>query len=245
MITMSDGIQTVSEVQKVNATFKDMAAPERMIWLYEQFGSRLLLSSSFGLQAAVMLDLVRKYTPKLPVVWIDTGYLFPETYQYAEQLIDSFGMDVKVYQPRLSAARQEALYGKLWEQGEEGNARYSLINKIEPMDRALKEFGADIWISGLRRSHSRTRAHREFAEQQKSTTKVYPILDWADAQVAAYFYDNKLPKHPLESQGYRTMGDWHSTSPVTDGGSAETSRFAGEKYECGLHLDSDAPDFQI
>ncbi len=203
------------------------------------------MSSSFGLQAAVMLDLVRKHAPEVPVVWIDTGYLFPETYQYAEQLIATFGLNVKVYQPKLSAARQEALYGKLWEQGQEGNASYSLINKVEPMDRALKEFGADIWISGLRRAHSNTRANRAFAEQQKNTIKVYPILDWADAQVASYFYDNKLPRHPLEAEGYQTMGDWHSTSPVTEGGSAESSRFNGEKYECGLHIDSGAADFQI
>jgi len=242
---MGNPVQSTSDVEKVNATFNKMSAPERMIWLHEQYGSRLLLSSSFGLQAAVMLDLVRKHAAQIPVVWIDTGYLFPETYQYAEQLIEMFGLDVKVYRPKLSAARQEALYGKLWEQGEEGNSRYSLINKIEPMNRALNDFGADIWVSGLRRAHSSSRAHRQFAEQQKSTMKVYPILDWADAQVAAYFYENNLPKHPLEAQGYQTMGDWHSTSPVSEGGSAETSRFAGEKYECGLHLDSRASDFQI
>lgn len=245
MITMSNPIQSASDVEKVNATFSEMSAPDRMIWLHEQYGSRLLLSSSFGLQAAVMLDLARKHAPHIPIVWIDTGYLFAETYQYAEQLIDNLGLEVKVYQPKVTAARQEAIYGKLWEQGEEGNARYSLVNKIEPMNRALKDFGADIWVSGLRRAHSSSRANRQFAEQQKGTMKVYPILDWADAQVAAYFYDNKLPKHPLEAQGYQTMGDWHSTAPVTDGGSAESSRFAGEKYECGLHLDSDAPDFQI
>lgn len=245
MITMSNPIQTASDVEKVNATFRDMSAPDRMIWLHKQYGSRLLLSSSFGLQAAVMLDLARKHAPQIPVVWIDTGYLFAETYQYAKQLIESFSLEVQVYQPKLTAARQEALYGKLWEQGQEGNTRYSLINKVEPMNRALKDFGADIWISGLRRSHSSSRANRHFAEQQKSTMKVYPILDWADAQVAAYFYENNLPKHPLESEGYETMGDWHSTSPVIEGSSAESSRFAGEKYECGLHLDSDAPDFQI
>ena len=181
----------------------------------------------------------------MPVIWLDTGYLFSETYQYAEQLIETLGVDVKVYQPELSAARQEALHGKLWEQGEDGNARYSLINKIEPMNRALQDLGADIWVSGLRRSHSSTRVGRQFAEQQKRTLKVYPILDWADAQVSAYFYDNNLPKHPLEAEGYQTMGDWHSTSPVTDGGSAESSRFGGEKYECGLHLSSDTNDYQI
>lgn len=245
MISMAEVIKTQSDVELVNNAFGQMKAGERVAWLHEQFGSRLVLSSSFGLQAAVMLHLVSKHAPQIPVIWLDTGYLFPETYQYAEQLIDSLGVDVQVYQPKVSAARQEALYGKLWEQGEEGNARYGLINKVEPMNRALQDLGADIWISGLRRSQSSTRVDRQFGEQQKRTLKVYPILDWADAQVSAYFYDNNLPKHPLESQGYQTMGDWHSTSPVVEGESAEGSRFGGEKYECGLHLNSSSSDFQI
>ena len=232
-------------VDDINAAFAKMNAAERVQWLHEHFGSRLVLSSSFGLQAAVMLHLLSKHAPQIPVVWLDTGYLFPETYQYAERLIEQLGLDVHVYQPKYSAARQEALFGKLWEQGEEGNTRYGLINKVEPMNRALTDLGADIWISGLRKSQSITRADRAFAEQQKKTVKVYPILDWADAQVAAYFYDHGLPRHPLEEQGYKTMGDWHSTRPVLEGESAENSRFDGEKYECGLHLESGANDFQI
>lgn len=236
---------TLTEVEQINTAFEGTSAPERVRWLHEQFSSRLVLSSSFGLQAAVMLHLVSKHAPEIPVVWLDTGYLFPETYRYAEELIDQLGVDVKVYQPKISAARQEALYGKLWEQGDDGNMRYGLINKVEPMNRALQELGADIWISGLRRAHSSTRATREFAEQQKRTLKVYPILDWEDEQVAAYYKEHQLPKHPLEAKGYQTMGDWHSTSPVAEGASAELSRFNGEKYECGLHLDSGASDFQI
>jgi len=70
-------------------------------------------------------------------------------------------------------------------------------------------------------------------------------LDWTDAQVAQYFRDNDLPKHPLEAQGYKTMGDWHSTKPVAEGESAEDSRYGGGKYECGLHLDSGSNNYQI
>lgn len=245
MIAMAGKIEITPDVDLINDAFTSMEVAERVTWLHEQFGSRLVLSSSFGLQAAVMLHLVSKHAPQISVVWLDTGYLFPETYQYAEQLIDSLGIDVQVYQPKLSAARQEALYGKLWEQGEKGNTKYGLLNKVEPMNRALQDLGADIWMSGLRRSQSSSRVDRNFAEQQKLTLKVYPILDWTDAQVSAYYHDHQLPKHPLEAQGYQTMGDWHSTSPVIEGESAESSRFGGEKYECGLHLDSSAGDFQI
>ena len=242
---MEKSILTETDVERVNESFLKMSAPDRIKWLNEQFGSRLVLSSSFGLQAAVMLHLVSKNAPDMPVVWLDTGYLFEETYQYAEQLIEELNINVKVYQPKLTAARQEAIYGKLWEQGEEGNSRYGLINKVEPMNRALQELDVDVWLSGLRRSQSSTRVGRQFAEQQKQTLKVYPILDWSDSQVCAYFHEHQLPKHPLGEKGYVTMGDWHSTKPVEEGGSAEDSRFGGSKYECGLHLSSETQDFQI
>ncbi|MGB0776098.1 MAG: phosphoadenylyl-sulfate reductase [Akkermansiaceae bacterium] len=206
---------------------------------------RMMLSTSFGLQAAVMLHLVSKHAPETPIVWVDTGYLFPETYRYAEDLIGLLDLDVRVYQPALSAARQEALHGKLWQQGEEGYKAYGLLNKVEPMNRALRELGADVWLSGLRKSQSGSRSNRKFAEQQKSTLKVYPILDWSDQQVEDYYREHQLPKHPLAAKGYRTMGDWHSTEPAPEGEDAEQSRFGGKHYECGLHLDSGANDFQI
>lgn len=225
--------------------FEKMKAPQRIQWLNQEYGSRLVLSSSFGLQAAVMLDLVSKHAPEIPIVWIDTGYLFPETYQYVEELKQTLHLNLKEYQPLITAARQEAVHGKLWEQGEEGNSKYGLINKIEPMNRALNELNSDVWLSGLRRTQSSTRVERPFLEQQKKTLKAYPILDWTHFQVQQYFRDNNLPKHPLEAKGYQTMGDWHSTQPVAEGESAEESRHGGNKYECGLHLKSDATDFQI
>ena len=113
------------------------------------------------------------------------------------------------------------------------------------MNRALSNLGGDVWLSGLRRSQSATRVDRAFAEQQKATTKVYPILDWADAQLAAYFHEHDLPRHPLETQGYLTMGDWHSTRLPKAGEDAEETRFGGQKYECGLHEDSGQLDYQI
>ena len=221
-----------------------MPAGERIALLYERWGDRLVASTSFGLQAAVMLKLIANHAPKIPIVFIDTGYLFPETYDYADQLSEQLSLDIRIYNPQITAARQEALYGKLWEQQKSGLLKYSQINKVEPMDRALKELEADIWISGVRRSQSSTRADRSYAEQQSSTLKVYPILDWDDAQVSEFFQSEKLDRHPLESEGYQTMGDWHSTKPVAAGDDAESSRFGGEKYECGLHEVSGG-DFQI
>jgi len=223
---------------------KNLRAGQRLELLYERLGDRLVASTSFGLQAAVMLKLLHDHAPKVPVVSIDTGFLFPETYRYAEELMEKFPLDYRIYHPTVSAARMQAIHGDLWEQGKEGAEKYGILTKIEPMNRAIREIGADIWISGLRRAHSETRQERPFVEQQKKTIKVYPILDWADAQVDIFYHQNDLPRHPLAEQGYVTMGDWHSTRPSTDG-SADGTRFNGEKYECGLHLDSGTSDFQI
>lgn len=222
-----------------------LRAGERIRLLHERLGDRLVATTSFGIQAAVMLHLIHEHAPKIPIVFIDTGYLFPETYRYIEQLSSLLEkLDLRIYQPSVTAARMEALWGRLWEGGREDQDRYGMFTKIEPMNRALREIGADVWLSGLRRSQSKTRSDRPFVERQKKTLKAYPILDWADVQVDLYFREHDLPRHPLAEQGYLTMGDWHSTRPASKD-EAESSRFNGEKYECGLHLASEGSDFQI
>ena len=241
---MPAAISADIDPEELSSALAPLRGGERLRLLYEQLGERLVASTSFGLQAAVMLHLIHEHAPKIPVVFIDTGFLFPETYQYAEELASIFNLDLRIYQPTISAARMRALWGDLWENGKDGADRYGLITKVEPMNRALRETGADVWLSGLRRSQSNSRIDRPFVEQQKKTVKAYPILDWADAQVDLYYHQNQLPRHPLAEKGYVTMGDWHSTRPVVDGDTGST-RFNGEKYECGLHLDSGAPDFQI
>ncbi len=221
-----------------------LSAGDRIRLLHKRLGKRLMATTSFGIQAAAMLHLIHEHAPEIPVIFIDTGFLFPETYRYAEELVSSLDIDLRVYQPHYSAARMRAVWGDLWEQGREGADRYAMLTKIEPMNRALRETGADVWLSGLRRSQSKTRENRALVERQKNTIKAYPILDWADAQVEFYYQQHNLPRHPLAKEGYVTMGDWHSTRPAT-GNSPEATRFNGEKYECGLHLDSMTPDFQI
>lgn len=235
----------ITEAEEIAKTLESQKAGERIAWLYEAYGDRVVASTSFGLQAAVMLNLIAEHAPKIPVIFVDTGYLFPESYQYIEELTKKLDVDIRHYVPRYTAAHQEALWGKLWAGDKKDQQKYATVNKVEPMNRALQEIGADIWLSGLRRSQSSTRANRALAEQQSSTLKVYPILDWADAQVASYFYENKLPHHPLEREGYVTMGDWHSTRRPLSGEDAESTRFGGEKYECGLHEQSGENDFQI
>jgi phosphoadenosine phosphosulfate reductase len=223
-----------------------LKAPERIVWAIKQFPDQLVLSTSFGLQSAVMLDLVACVAPATPIIWVDTGYLFSETYQYAESLRGKLNLNLRIYQPSITAARQEAIYGKLWEEGTvEAIERYNLINKVEPMNRAIRDLNATAWLSGLRRSQASTRQTLPFLEKQNQTWKIYPILDWTDQDVERYMNLRDLPFHPLQDQGYASVGDWHSTARLEEGMSAEDTRFGGLKRECGLHEKNDRIDFQI
>ena len=187
-----------------------------------------------------MLHLISRHAPQTPVIFIDTGYLFPETYHYAEKLTNLLNINLKIYTPKYSAARIEALWGKVWEQGEVGENRYARLTKIDPMNEALKELEAAVWMSGIRRSQSKSRINKPFIEKQNQIEKAYPILDWTDEEVVAYQARHNLPAHPLQNKGYVTSGDVHSTKPLQEVSNPEGTRFNGEKYECGLHLNSNS-----
>jgi len=221
------------------------SAEDRIKWAVATFGDGLVLTTSFGIQAAVMLHLVTRIAPKIPVIFIDTGYLFPETYRFAADLTTQLDLNLKTYVPAQTAAQQEALYGKQWEQGVDGLKRYNHLNKVEPMDRALRELKATAWLAGLRRSQASTREALPVVQRQNKITKVHPIIDWDNRRIYRYLTDNGLSYHPLWDAGYVSMGDWHSTSKLVPGMTEESTRFGGLKRECGLHEASGRDDFQI
>jgi phosphoadenosine phosphosulfate reductase len=229
----------------VPTDLENASAEDRVKWAVESFGEGLVLTTSFGIQAAVMLHLVTRIAPKIPVIFIDTGYLFPETYRFAKDLTDQLGLNLKKYVPAMTAAEQEALHGRQWEQGVDGLKRYNLINKVEPMDRAVRELGATAWLAGLRRTQSSTREALKVIQRQNKITKIHPILDWDNRTVHRYLTQHGLSYHPLWDHGYVSVGDWHSTTKLLDGMKEEDTRFNGLKRECGLHEASGKDDFQI
>lgn len=222
-----------------------LPAEERVKWAVETYGEGLVMTTSFGIQAAVMLHLVTQIVPGIPVIFIDTGYLFPETYRFARDLTERLKLNLKKYVPASTAAEQEALHGKQWEQGVEGLKRYNFINKVEPMDRAVHELNATAWLAGLRRVQASTRAGVRIVQQQHKIAKIHPIADWDNRRVHQYLTKHGLPYHPLWEAGYVSVGDWHSTSKLLDGMREEDTRFGGLKRECGLHEPSGRADFSI
>ena len=232
------------DLLEANARLERITAPERLAWASAEFGSGLVLSSSFGAQAAVMLHLATQARPDIPVIFVDTGYMFPETYEFAELLVNRLDLSLNVYRSRRSPAWQEAIDGKRWERGVEGIEAYNQENKVEPMNRALDELGATAWLAGLRRQQSSSRENLSVLGLVKGRVKIHPIIDWTDKTVHDYLKVNDLPYHPLWERGYISIGDTHTTRKLEDGMSEEETRFFGLKRECGLHDGTNA-DFTI
>ena len=223
------------DLEAMNREMNLLRAEQRVAWVLENFPGRVVLTSSFGAQAAVCLHMVTRQQPDIPVVLVDTGYLFPETYRFIDELSERLALNLHIYRPTHSAAWQEARYGKLWEQGLEGIERYNGLNKVEPMQRALRELNAAGWISGLRRQQSKSRQNIEVLVWRNGRCKAHPLIDWTDRDIYRYLSQYGLPYHPLWHQGYVSIGDVHTTRPLLDGMSEEDTRFFGLKRECGLH----------
>jgi len=222
---------------EISAHLETVSAEERVRWALERFKPEIMLSTSFGVQAAVLLHMVTQQWPDIPVVMVDTRYLFPETYRFADYLTERLKLNLKVYRADLSAAWLEARHGKLWEKGVEGIEEYNRINKVEPMQRAIRDLGAKGWLTGLRRQQAKSRQHVGVLQLQKDVVKIQPIIDWTDRMVWQYLKKHDLPYHPLWEQGYVSIGDVHTTRPLTaDMTNEEQTRFFGLKRECGLHI---------
>jgi phosphoadenosine phosphosulfate reductase len=225
-----------SPLTEVGANLEKLPAEERVRWALERFRPDVMLSTSFGVQSAVLLHMVTRQWPDIPVVMVDTRYLFPETYRFADELTERLQLNLKVYRAEVSAAWLEARHGKLWEHGVEGIERYNQINKVEPMQRAIRELGVKGWITGLRRQQAKSRHGVGVLQLQKGIVKVQPIIDWTDRMVWEYLKKHDLPYHPLWEKGYVSIGDVHTTRPLTAEMTEEETRFHGLKRECGLHI---------
>ena len=212
--------------------------------------SVVALTTSFGIQSALMLHMLTQAqtqtmnSKKVPVIWIDTGYLPPETYHFAQDLKELYDLDLRTYQSIVSPAHMEALHGpNLWEQSHQ---LYNYLRKVEPMQRALTELNVTMVVSGVRASQTKHRQQLEMAHVHKGRIKICPILDWSDQDVANYFDQHKLPYHPLYKLGYRTVGDQHSSQPFDPSihTNERDTRFHGRAQECGLHLPDENEDHQ-
>ncbi|MEW6981075.1 phosphoadenylyl-sulfate reductase [Colwelliaceae bacterium 6471] len=222
-----------------NELLEQQSAVERVEWAMANLPGHFVLSSSFGIQSAVMLHLMTQIDANIPVIVTDTGHLFPETYRFIDELTERLKLNLHVYSAKESAAWQLARHGEQWLQDAEALKQYNRKNKVEPLERGLNELEAGTWFSGVRRQQSEHRQGLSVVNILRGRFKVHPIIDWTNRDVHQYLTQHGLPYHSLWDKGYVSVGDVHSTRPLALGMDESDTRFSGMQRECGLHTDGD------
>jgi len=197
------------------------------------------VTSSFQTECMVLVDLVIEQRPDIPVLFLDTGYHFPETYVYRDQMRDLLRLNLVNLESKMPVAEQESRFGIL---NQTAPDRCCAIRKVEPLFRGLADYG--VWFTALRREQSATRANLQTVDHFKLPTghqllKVSPLADWTNAEVWAYLKRRGIPVLPLYHQGYTSIGCAPCTTPPVDPDNPRSGRWSGHKVECGIHVQSE------
>ena len=200
---------------------------------------RACLTCSFQAEDIIVLDLLRKRIPKIPVLFLETGYHFSETYQFRDQIAREWDLNLVNVVPKKSVAQQESEFGILYR---DEPTKCCQLRKVEPLMEALEPF--EVWFTGLRREQSPTRRNLRKAEDHrlpsgKTVLKVSPLADWTWANVWEYTGANRLNYLPQYDQGYASIGCEPCTAPPDDPNNPRSGRWGGKKLECGIHTFSE------
>ena len=231
----------MKNIHEMNKDLEKLSSQDQLQWGFEQFNKRFVLTTSFGIQSAVLLHMSvgLKTNQKPKVIWIDTGYLPKETYSYAEELTKLLKLNLVVVQSPISPARMESLHGRLWETGvQEDLEKYHQIRKVEPLEKALSDLNVHCWASGVRKGQTQNRQSMSTIDFIRERLTLRPLLNWTKKDIFYYMEKHKLPQHPLFEKGYSTVGDWHSSEAENTNTKGRSTRFGGLSEECGIHLNT-------
>ena len=235
---MKNSLRLDIPLAQAQLELEKLKPPERLQWGYSKFGKNFCITTSFGIQSAVLLHMTTSLdkAANIPVIWVDTGYLPKETYSYAEQLTNALKLNLIVVQSSISPARMEALYGQLWKTNSVKDLeKYHSIRKIKPLEESFAKNNIFCWASGVRGKQTKLRSSMNWLDPIRSRLSLLPILNWTQKDIYYYMQENELPEHPLFQKGYSTVGDWHSSKPDGPLEQGRKTRFSGLKEECGLH----------
>lgn len=205
----------------------------------ERADQRLCFTCSFQAEDIVVLHLLRKRLPDIPVLFLETGYHFPQTYEFRDELARDWNLNLINVIPKQTVQAQESAFGILYR---EDPTKCCQLRKVDPLLQSLEPF--ETWFTGLRREQSVTRKNLKKAELHrlptgKALTKVSPIADWTWAQVWAYTGAHKLKYLPQYDQGYLSIGCEPCTAVPEDPNNPRSGRWGGRKLECGIHTFSE------
>jgi phosphoadenosine phosphosulfate reductase len=245
----AESTESHDQLAQLNAELERLSAPERVARALADLPGEHAMSSSFGAQAAVLLHMATQLRADLPVILIDTTFLFAETYQFIDALSTRLKLNVIRAKPALPwPESQLAALASLADPRAQADAieQYNQLHKVAPMLDTLEDLGIQTWLAGLRRQQSRSRAQLPFVSlvsqtlrsgRQVQRYKVHPLADWTDRDVYRYLQHYQLPYHPLWEQGYVSIGDRYLTQALQPGMAEADTRFFGVKRECGLHAE--------
>jgi phosphoadenosine phosphosulfate reductase len=221
------------DLARENVRLEKASPEERLAFAVETWGDKLLFTSSFGADSGVLLHLWSRVARHLPVVVVDTGFLFDETIAYREMLARELGLRIEMARP--DVPRDDFL----WEHGADIMARdpdfCCARNKVAPLEPFIARSLA--WVSGLRREQNQTREQVPILQAtEDGPVKVHPLATMTGAEARAYLEAHSIPEHPLRARRYLSIGCWPCTQPVAEGADQRSGRWAGTaKTECGLH----------
>ena len=227
-----EGAEAMDLADALNERLRDATPQEVLRVAIEHLGDKLALVSSFGAESAVLLHMVARIKPDLPIRFLDTGMLFGQTLDYRQQLAARLGLtDVRDLRPQFQDIAVHDPSADLWKTDTDACCH---IRKVLPLDRALAGFGG--WITGRKRFQGGDRLRLPVVEAADGKLKFNPLANWNKADLDAYIAEHDLPEHPLVAFGYPSIGCWPCTSPVEEGADVRSGRWAGsQKTECGIH----------
>jgi phosphoadenosine phosphosulfate reductase len=218
-------------------------APEALLdRVLAEFSGRVSITCSFQAEDMVVLDMLRSRVPTVPVLFLDTGYHFQETYAYRDRMAASWNLNLRNLAPAMTVAEQESALGIL---NRTDPGRCCQLRKVEPLMAALEDF--DLWFTGLRREQSPTRKNLKKIEWHRlpsgrSIAKISVLADWSWSQVSEYVTRHEIELLPLYHLGYPSIGCEPCTTLPLDPSDPRSGRWAGKKLECGIHTFSKRED---
>ena len=229
--------QQIADVQNSAETWTPQ---QTLAWAFVAFGNSVAISSAFGAEGMVLIDMASRLNKNFRLFTIDTEFLFPETYRLMDRIEDRYGITIEKVLPVQSPEEQERTQGAaLWTRNPDLCCQ---LRKVEPLRRKLGELNA--WITSIRRDQTsaRSTARRVEWDEKFGLVKVNPIVDWNSKQVWRYIHDHDVPYNELHNQDYPSIGCTHCTRAVRPGEDPRAGRWPGfAKTECGLHIIEPAP----
>ena len=223
------------DLEKINAGFETKKPQEIVAWAVGEFAPRFAITSSFGPESGVLLHMLSRVDPSVPVLFLETGYHFPETIEYKQKITSLLGLTRVIdlsADPKEKAAFVSKHGGVPYEKDPDNCCR---INKVEPLERALKNY--DAWMSGIRRQQTDFRKSIRIVEEYEGDLyKISPLANFNSRDTWWYLKEHQIPQHPLFEKGYMSVGCWPCTRPIQAGDDERSGRWAGkDKKECGIH----------